>query len=725
MRLALPLLLVACFAGPFGCATATQGSPVLPLRKVRLYETGVGYFEREGALGDGASLPVPSGHLDDALKSLVVLGQHAELDNVSFESRVSPAVARARAGLPSSGETPVGFQALLASLHGESIEASDGVRRVRGRLVDVVEEAISRPDERAKGSTDDDAEGEARGEAGSDSTENPVPEEKRVELAVILTDDGAFVRLEVARLVELTPLDPKIRERYATALDAQADLRTGAQRALALAGDSGAPLRIGYLAEAAIWRTSYRLVVDADKPTIQAWALVHNDTEEPWVGVSLELTSGRPDSFLFPLAAPRYERRELLSPDRELSSVPQLLGQSPDALWGDFVEDAEGAGGLGLRGYGSGGGGSGTGYGYGAGRAGISHRSVVTSSNLLDVGNLATIAEAEGEETETSFVYRAQKPLDLAPHRSALVPFLQRPIEADTVSLFDDFTGGARFAIHLKNTTGQTLPTGPVGVFESGGFAGEAILARLTSGERQLFPIGDDPDTELDVFDQQAEERTKRVESVKQSVVQHYLRTRRVSFDLTNRSGRARTVLVQLHTSPNAKVEGADRVDFDRLGGRPLAVFELGPRARDVRRDVTIVEGLSRSIDVDGVSSRDLLAWAAEGDLPAAEIQALRDLASLQGAVEKSKEELAAAEADVKRVAEDIVRLREHLKALGDQGEAGNNPLVTRVLAAEDKLEAARAKVTARSEEIEARRRAVQTALEPLRRLGPSAPPAP
>jgi hypothetical protein len=721
MRLALPLLVVVCLLGPLGCAASgSQGSPVLPLRKVRLYETGVGYFEREGALGDGSSLPVPSGHLDDALKSLVVLGKDAQLDHVSFESRVSPAVARARAGLPSSGEMPVGFQALLASLHGENIEASDGERRVRGRLVDVVREAISRPDERAKGSTDD-AEGDAPGEAGSGSTEDPAPEEKLVELAVILTDDGAFIRLEVARLVELSPLDPKIRQRYATALDAQADLRTGAQRALALAGDSGAPVRIGYLAEAAIWRTSYRIVVGSGKPTIQAWALVHNDTEEPWAGVSLELTSGRPDSFLFPLAAPRYERRELLSPDRELSSVPQLLGQSPDALWGDFVEDAEGAGGFGLKGYGSGGGG-GTGYGYGAGRAGISQRSVVTSSNLLDVGNLATIAEAEGEETETSFVYRAHKPLDLAPHRSALVPFLQRPIEADTVSLFDDFTPGARFAIHLKNTTGQTLPTGPVGVFASGGFAGEAILARLTSGERQLFPIGDDPDTELDVLERQAEDKTKRVESVKENVVQHYLRTRRVSFELTNRSGHARTVLVQLHTGQNAKIEGADRVDFDRLGGRPLAIFELAPRARDVHRDVTIVEGLSRSIDVDGVSSRDLLAWAAEGDLPAAEVQALRDLAALQSAVEKSKEELATAQADVKRVEEDIVRLREHLKALGDQGEAGNNPLVTRVLAAEDKLEAARAKVASKSDEIETRRRAVQAGLEPLRRSSAPAP---
>ena len=44
---------------------------ILPLRSVRLYETGIGYFERAGTLGSWATvLPVPAGHLDDALKSL-------------------------------------------------------------------------------------------------------------------------------------------------------------------------------------------------------------------------------------------------------------------------------------------------------------------------------------------------------------------------------------------------------------------------------------------------------------------------------------------------------------------------------------------------------------------------------------------------------------------------------------------------------------------------------
>src|SRR4051794_39415787 len=84
------------------CAPLTPARPaVLPLRAARLYETGVAYFERSGVVS-GATLPVPGGHLDDALKTLVVLGQGpgATVHGVTFRSQVSPGMARALAGLP-------------------------------------------------------------------------------------------------------------------------------------------------------------------------------------------------------------------------------------------------------------------------------------------------------------------------------------------------------------------------------------------------------------------------------------------------------------------------------------------------------------------------------------------------------------------------------------------------------------------------------------------------
>src|SRR4249919_492038 len=61
----------------------------LPLRTVRLYETGVGYFEREGEITGGSeSLPVPASHVDDALKTLVILSSQGPVSvaGVEFDS---------------------------------------------------------------------------------------------------------------------------------------------------------------------------------------------------------------------------------------------------------------------------------------------------------------------------------------------------------------------------------------------------------------------------------------------------------------------------------------------------------------------------------------------------------------------------------------------------------------------------------------------------------------
>ena len=62
------------------------------------------------------------------------------------------------------------------------------------------------------------------------------------------------------------------------------------------------------LSDSPIWRPTYRLVMApaADSGALQGWALVHNDTDETWRRVQVELVNGRPDSFLYPLAAPRY-----------------------------------------------------------------------------------------------------------------------------------------------------------------------------------------------------------------------------------------------------------------------------------------------------------------------------------------------------------------------------------------------------------------------------------
>jgi hypothetical protein len=138
--LGVGLAALTCACSP---TTSSRSSNILPLRTLRLYETGVGYFERAGSLDGSAptSLPVPAGHLDDALETLVVLnpGGHARFHGIEFGSSLSRGMARALAGLPAEADAPLGLEQLLVGLKGARVDVRAHGETHTGRLIDVVQ----------------------------------------------------------------------------------------------------------------------------------------------------------------------------------------------------------------------------------------------------------------------------------------------------------------------------------------------------------------------------------------------------------------------------------------------------------------------------------------------------------------------------------------------------------------------------------------------------------
>ena len=77
MKLLIGSILVAfifCFGLPLSATAQGEGSPP-PLKKVTLYNHGVGYFERQGRINGDQQITFlfDAGQINDVLKSLVVL----------------------------------------------------------------------------------------------------------------------------------------------------------------------------------------------------------------------------------------------------------------------------------------------------------------------------------------------------------------------------------------------------------------------------------------------------------------------------------------------------------------------------------------------------------------------------------------------------------------------------------------------------------------------------
>ena len=248
-----------------GVALAEPSS--LPLKRVRLYETGVGYFERSGTVSaaSDATLPVPAGHLDDALKTLVVMspGGGTSVGGVEFGSSVTADMARALAGL--DGDTSLGMVQLLGSLKGADVELRTEKEKVQGRVVDVQDANVSAMEECVV------------------QKEGAPCTPRKVASLVMLTKSSEIRRFALHDVVGARPTDPARAKRLETALEAASGGAASVEKKLRVMAQAGKPVALGYVAETPVWRSTYRLVLgEKDDGALQGWALLHNDTDEDW-----------------------------------------------------------------------------------------------------------------------------------------------------------------------------------------------------------------------------------------------------------------------------------------------------------------------------------------------------------------------------------------------------------------------------------------------------------
>ena len=705
-------LLCACSSTPAPQDPAT----ILPLRTVRLYETGVGYFERTGTVSpsSGTALPVPAAHLDDALKTLVVIseGGKSTVDGLEFESSVTEGMARALAGLPKDPQSKLSYMRVLSSLEGEEVAVRTKDATFLGRVIDVIEPP---PPSVALPEDEDDDDGDEGGRRRGKKKDKPA---KQPELMLLLlTQDNEIRQLPSTVIESVRPTSPVSEARLSLALNALSTRAPQSRRMVRVIANAKGPVSLGYIAETPLWRTTYRLILDAQKPEgmLQGWALMHNDTDEDWRQVRVQLVNGRPDSFLFPLAAPRYGRRGLVTPENELSTIPQLLDQTPDGIWGDHADLESGVG---------------QGFGSGHGRLGSSHRTRppmvrmgATSvgggngvSDLLTIGNLAGVQQATGVESAALFIYTLPRPLDLRAHGSALVPFVQESVSAKRITWVGaDTNDEPRVGVLFTNNTKQTLPPGPIAFFSDGGFAGESALERLKPNEKRYLQYGVDIDVEASREYEPNRRETRRLEFKNMNLYQHYVQYDTVKYVIENRSGQPREVHWVLSVVANAKVEGADEVRFDDTEDRGIAIFRI-PARKKVERTLQIEQGLWKSTPVGDLSVWLLEDIAAMESLPEQYRKTATEAAEKQRKIEEADQQLAEIRADIERIGKDLERFREHLKALGGEKGAGvaANPFVKRILDAEDRLSLEREKERKLLSERDERRKAVLTVLEKL-----------
>jgi hypothetical protein len=622
----------------------------LPIGQVVLFSSGVGYFQREGTVEGNTrvDLSFPVTDINDLIKSMVLRdldGGH--ISTVNYESnapidRTLKSFAINLTGNPSFGQ-------ILNQMRGEKVEVvlqqtnTTQPGTMTGTVVGIEQQ---------------------RQQVGKETVE--------VELLNIWCADGVR-SLKMTEVQRVRFLNPGMESEFRKALETLALSHDTQKKAVSInfEGKGTRNVRVGYVIENPIWKTSYRLVLDKQsKPYLQGWAVVENPTDEDWKDVRMALVSGRPISFQMDLYQPLYVPRPTVEPELFASLRPPTYsgalargeGQGfgatrGNAARGDDLDRA--AAGLAAKADGK--------ESLARNRGADKGKDMAKKQNAIDehlelgrsVGSAATASKL-GD----FFQYVIDRPVTLPRQKSALLPIVGKEVEARRVSIYNERTQ-AKFpllGVELTNSSGVHLNQGPITVFEGGNYAGDARILDLQPNEKRLLSYAIDLGTEVNPVPSSDNGKLTVVKAVK-GILYTTTKVRETkTYTITNRNDAERVVLIEHPVRNDFSLVDTDKpaetaADFYRFQVKV-------PPGKSDKQAVTEERIIQQSIQLTNLDDNNIRIFINNPVTSAKVKEGLDNAMKLRWAVAKTQRDIQELQRQLKTITDDQNRLRENLKTM-------------------------------------------------------------
>jgi hypothetical protein len=529
MRHSFACLAVFCCLAAAAIADEPK-STNLPLRRVVMFNSGVGFFEHAGTVSGDAKVEMQfkTADINDLLKSMVVQDlDGGQVSSVTYGSK--DPVTKTLKGFSIDLTTNPTLGQLLQQIRGEHVVLeSEGPNAARGVIL------------------------------GVETQKRKVGERETIDYQVLnlVTDQGLrAVSLDSVGRIKLAneKLDAELRKALAVLASAHATDKKSVE--LTFLGKGDRRVRVGYIQAAPVWKTTYRLVFADDKLFLQGWAIVENTSEQDWNNVLLTLVSSRPISFTMELYQPLYISRPQVQLELFSSLQPQAYGQNlAEAQAGEPApagnECLSGIASLGLFA------GKTMGRRYSPEKAkegrvmlgvGVNSDAGLVGGVVLDEIKETAQAAARGGNLGNLFRYVIKTPVTLARQQSAMLPIISADVKGEKVSIYNPEVlaehplNGLRFT----NASELHLMQGPITVFEGGTYAGDAKIEDLPPKAERLISYGIDLDTEVAVAAKSQPEELLSVKLQKGTALVSHKFKRSQEYTIKNSGKKTKTVLVE------------------------------------------------------------------------------------------------------------------------------------------------------------------------------------
>ncbi len=639
-----PAALAADPGKPEGAAKLA--APQLPVSRVILFSSGVGYFQREGQVDGNArvDLSFPVRNVNDLLKSMVLQDMNGgRISTVNYEShdpidKTLRSFAVNLTGNPSFGQ-------LLNQARGEKAEVT--LQQSNATQAGTVTGTI----------------------VGVEQQKQIINKDTiiEVEFLNVWTEKG-LRSFRLADVQQVRFVNPVMEAEFSHALEVLAKSHDTQKKAVSITftGDGKRQVRVCYVIENPIWKTSYRLVLDKkEKPFLQGWAVVENPSDEDWKDVRMSLVSGRPISFQMDLYQPLYVPRPVVEPELFASLRPPTYSGALDVTKGvsvgrrladDWAEKDKAAADK---------------------PAAKSPRSPMLDSSPasnIGPGNIDPKRLASSAATASSlgdfFQYVIDQPVTLPRQKSAMLPIVSKEVEASRVSIYNESTLAKHplLGLRFKNTTGLHLMQGPITIFDGSSYAGDARVLDLQPNEERLISYAIDLGTEVDPVAKRDPDKLIAVKIDKGILIATGKIRESKTYKVKNRSETDRTLLIEHPFRPDYKLVSTDKPAEQ---ARDVYRFEVKVPV-DKTAELTVTEELDavQHIVLTDLPDQTVRIFLASNVTSEKVQAALKKALELKSKLEATRSERTRNQGEFESIRKDQERMRENLKVLPQTSDA-------------------------------------------------------
>ncbi len=598
----------------------------LPVRKVILYKHGIGYFERGGEIsaGQSARLDFKAAEMNDVLKSLTINDLTGNsVAGVRYDSSLPLAAKLAEFPFKLGDRSPL--TDFLDQLKGAKVEMKFGQSTVNGQIVG------------------------ARSAQGHDKPQTTT------DTITVLTSAGDIQSFDLGTASSVKLSDPELQLQLSEYLRSLNASRSREQKSVYIdsARDAARKLSVAYTIPMPIWKSSYRLVLDAGaakRPMLEGWAIIDNTTNEDWTRVDLSVISGRPISFISNLYAPKYLQRQIAELEEDKPLAPVMYNSAPMQAVGGILGGVAG------------------------GSGGFSPKTSAMTRNLQAIAEASTVqtdtATISGvlvnnntREAGELFEYRFNQPVSVKRNESIMLPFVQQEIAARKLLIYSENSGRENplNSAELTNSTGKTLDGGPMSVYDGGVYAGEALVNTFKAGDKRLLSYASDLGTRVVEDSNEAPRFLREVKVSDGAITQRFTSEVTKTYKISNVDKKQKTLMIEHAIRYDHKLatlkpteQTATHYRFEvKLTGEPA-------QALTIKEERTILE----TNTLRNVSDDDLGVLISGNRLSAEAKQTLNGILALRRQVNQSNETIKTLGLQVTASTTDQERVRRNLQSL-------------------------------------------------------------